>query len=117
MVNTNNKYYLKAIILENCPYSLALDEMLNNNHIVFNKILINQNNKHKYKTKLIDTFPQLYLINDNNEYLIGGYSTSKEIIDIIKNNHNLDIIKEKLKIYLPNFNIKQILRLTQLIRI
>jgi glutaredoxin len=112
MKNTN---YLHAIILNNCPYSIALDELLNNYNISFKKIVINQNNKYKYKTKLIDTFPQLYLMYNNKKYLIGGYSISKEIIENIKNSDNLDIIKNNIQNLLPHFNNKQILRLTQLI--
>ena len=84
-------------------------------NIPFEKILVNHNNKEKYKTELIDTFPQLYLINNKKEYLIGGYSISKEVIDSIKHNDNLNIIKKNIKKILPHFNNKNILRLIKLI--
>ena len=112
-MNYNN--YLKAIILENCPYSIALDEMLNNYNIPFKKIFVNHNNKEDYKTTLINTFPQLYLIINKKEYLIGGYSISKEVIDNIKHYDNLNIIKKNVKKNLPHFNNKNILRLIKLI--
>ncbi len=109
------KSSLKAIILEDCPYSTALVELLNNNKISFNKILVKRINKEQYKTSLISTFPQLYL--DNN--LIGGYTTTKEIFDKINNTqsvHDLDSLKEDLYSQLKsnNFNNKKILRLIKL---
>ncbi len=110
------KSLLKAIILEDCPYSMALVELLNDNEIPFNKIMVKRVDKEKYKTSEISTFPQLYL--DNN--LIGGYDTSKEIFDMINNNtesiNDLDVLKKKLYSQLAKnkFNNKKILRLIKL---
>ena len=106
------KSSLKAIILENCPYSMALVELLENNEIPYTKIIVKHINKEKYKTPKISTFPQLYLGND----LIGGYDTSKEIFDKINNspkNVDLDTLKKELNIYFNNNN-KKILRLIKL---
>lgn len=95
------KYNLKVIVLENCPYSIAAVELLNNYNIKFQKILVNQNNKDKFKTNEISTFPQIYMINKNEKILLGGYSDLEEIINIINSSRtssrNLDIIKDKLK--------------------
>jgi glutaredoxin len=110
------KSVLKAIILEDCPYSMALVELLDNNEISFNKIMVKRINKEKYKTPEISTFPQLYIDN----LLIGGYDDSKEIFDKINNSDDLDALKEELNIYFKNnnkqrlINNKKILRLIKL---
>jgi glutaredoxin len=108
------KSSLKAIILEDCPYSMALVELLENNEIQFRKIIIKRVDKEKYKTPEISTFPQLYLDND----LIGGYDTSKAIFDKINNDtqsvDDLDTLKKELNIYLNKFTNKKILRLIKL---
>ena len=89
------KYKLKVIVLENCPYSIAAVELLANYNISFEKILVKQNNKEKFKTPVISTFPQVYIFNDKEQLLLGGYSDLEEIIDIINSSKNLDKIKEK----------------------
>jgi glutaredoxin len=110
------KSSLKAIILEDCPYSMALVELLENNEISFTKIIVKRVDKEKYKTPQISTFPQLYLDN----ILIGGYDTSKEIFDKINNSDDLDNLKKELNIYFKNinkqdsFSNKKILRLIKL---
>jgi len=91
------KYKLKVIVLENCPYSIAAVELLNNYNIKFQKILVKQNNKEKFKTNEISTFPQIYMINKNEKLLLGGYSDLEEIINIINQTKNLDKIKDILK--------------------
>ncbi len=112
------KSSLKAIILEDCPYSIALVKLLDNNEISFTKIMIKRIDKEKYKTPEISTFPQLYLDN----ILIGGYDTSKEIFDIINNStksvNDLDSLKAELVKFFKNnktvINNKKILRLIKL---
>ena len=91
------KYKLKVIVLENCPYSIDAVELLNNYNIKFQKILVKQNNKEKFKTNEISTFPQIYMINKNEKLLLGGYSDLEEIINIINKSKNLDKIKDELK--------------------
>ena len=107
------KYKLKIIVLENCPYSIAAYELLTNYNISFEKIIVNQNNKEKYKTDKISTFPQIYILN-NKDILLGGYSDIEEIFDIINSSNNLDKIKEKLNIKYPKYNNKIILRIIQI---
>ncbi len=107
------KYKLKVIVLEHCPYSIAAVELLNNYNIPFEKILVKQNNKEKFKTEEISTFPQIYIIN-NNEELLGGYSDIEEIINIINNSKNLDKIKDKLNIKYSKFDNKKILRIIEI---
>ena len=110
------KYKLKVIVLENCPYSIAAVELLNNYNIKFNKKLVKQNNKEQFKNSNISTFPQIYIINDKKEILLGGYSDLEEIINIINSSKDLDIIKEKLDNKYPNHkNIhKNILRIIEI---
>ena len=104
-------YSLKTIILKDCSWSKALDELLKIKKIKYKMIIVDDNTKHKYKTDIIDTFPQFYLV-DMEEHLIGGYDTTKRLLDIINENKpNIDIIKSKFKEYLPHFNDKLILKL------
>ncbi len=108
-------YILKSIVLKNCPYSNALIDILKNNNIKSNIITVTHENKDKYKTKYINTFPQLYLMKNNKEeLLIGGYNDTKNILDIINNENELDNIKKKLNLIYPNNN-KNILRLIKLL--
>lgn len=105
------KYSLKTIILEDCPWSKALNELLKIKKIKSKIIIVNSTTKAKYKTDIIDTFPQLYLV-DKDDYLIGGYTETKRLLDIINENKpNIDIIKSKFKENLSNFNDKMILKL------
>ncbi len=103
------KNELKSIVLKDCPYSIALRELLTNYNILSTYIKVDQKTKYKYKTDKIDTFPQVYI----NDVLIGGYNDTKEIIDLI-NTRNLTKIKKGLKTKYPNLNEKNILRIIQL---
>lgn len=102
MKNNNS---LKLIFLENCPYSIAAKELLNN--FKFKLISVNQENKHKYKTKEISTFPQIYM----NDILLGGYSDLTEIFDIINKYNNLDIILKYLNKKYSKLKKKDLLRI------
>jgi glutaredoxin len=109
------KYVLKVIVLENCPYSMAAVELLNNYNIKFKQINVNHNTKHKYKTDKISTFPQVYIIDKNNDnLLIGGYSDIEEIINIINKNKNLTNIKNKINKKYTHFDNKIILRIIEI---
>jgi glutaredoxin len=113
------KNSLKLIILDGCPYSIALKQLLKDTISLklVQVITISYENKEKYKTKEISTFPQLYLINNNIKSLIGGYDMTKSIIDEINKNNNLNKLKLKLKEILPKFTTKQILRVIQIFKI
>lgn len=104
-----NAYKLESIILQNCPYSQALVELLKAHHIKHKMITVDSNTKSKYKTDIIDTFPQLYIIIKGNKKLIGGYNDVKNIIDIInEHRHNLTEIKKHISN--PYLKEKDILR-------
>jgi glutaredoxin len=108
------KYSLKIIVLENCPYSMAAVELLNNYNIKFKQITVNQETKHKYKTDIISTFPQIYIIEQDKELLIGGYLDIEEIINIINQNKNLTNIKKNLNKKYTKFDNKRILRIIEI---
>ncbi len=101
---------LQAVVLEGCPYSIALVELLNNFNISFERIDVKRTDKEEYKTAYISTFPQLYLIVHKEKILIGGYDKTSSVIDLIKNN-DFDTILEGLKKEYPDLNKKNKLRI------
>ncbi len=116
------KNSLKLIILDGCPYSIALKQLLTDTISLKSVDVksVSHENKEKYKTPEINTFPQLYLISphmDKKTYLIGGYDITKNIIDEINKSNNLNKLKLKLKKILPKLNIKQILRIIQIFKL
>jgi glutaredoxin len=104
------KYELKIIVLENCPYSIAAVELLENYNISFKKTIVTQETKFKYKTPEIDTFPQVFM----NDILLGGYNDINEIINIINSSSNLKIIKNKIMKKYNKLNERSVLRIIQL---
>ena len=110
------KYSLKSIVLKNCPYSNALIDILKNKKIKSDIITVAYENKDKYKTKYISTFPQLYLMKNNKEQLlIGGYDETNHILQIINECHDLNKIRNKIQSLYPDTNNRNILRLINLL--
>jgi len=115
-------YSLKIILLENCFYSNEVKKILSKNP--FNKILIEyitikENDKNKYKTDEITTFPQVYMVKkqSNSMKLIGGCDSVKKIIDIININiniNNINNIKKLISKLYPLWSEKDKLRLIEL---
>ena len=117
-------YSLKIILLENCFYSNEVKKILSKNP--FNKIpieyiTIKENDKNKYKTDEITTFPQVYIVKkqSNSMKLIGGCDSVKKIIDIInikniKNINNINNIKKLISKLYPLWSEKDKLRLIEL---
>lgn len=109
-------YYIKAIILENCPYSNAATKIINENKINNDMIIVTNINKQIYKTDKINTFPQIYLqkYNSNGSQLLGGYDDLKYSMDIFKNKKydesNVNIFMNKYK-----WSKKATLRLIELL--
>jgi glutaredoxin len=112
------KYFLKVILLADCPYSEGVAELLEQNKIPFKRIDISRTikDKEKYINNEIQTFPQVYLIYDKQKYLLGGYDDTKNIFEII-NNNDLEFIKKELNSKLPKLDTKKILRLIQIFSI
>lgn len=110
-------YYLFVVTLENCPYSIAALELLNNFKIKYKNLQVSSNEKDKYKTDEIKTFPQIYLKKNisNDTLLLGGYSNLKEFVDtFINKKYNEKNVEEFTKKY-KYWNKKSILRLIEII--
>ena len=124
MINKNikNEYFINVIVLENCPYSIKAEQILNHYKIKHDIIRVNHNNKYKYKNDSINTFPQIYLKkrNHNGNLLIGGYNHLKSLIETFKNNKYTDstineYINNNEYITQNNITIKLLLKLINLI--
>lgn len=98
---------LKVNYIENCVYSTSLINLLNINKIKYEKNLVLPENKKKYKNDVIQTFPQVYLINKKKSYLLGGYTDFKKLFDNRKN-------KKKI-LSILNIPFKSIIKLLILI--
>ena len=111
-----NKYNIKIISLENCPYSEAAENLIksNNTNCIIKKV--NSNTKEQYKSDEIRTFPQVYLEKNKQPILLGGYNDLQNIYDIINSSTKLNIILKKLNTALSdNWSRKFKLRLVQIL--
>ena len=110
-------YYLQIISLDNCPYSIAANELVNTNTINSKITQVNHQTKDNFKSKYITTFPQVYLKKQNStgSLLLGGYEELKYYFDLVKNNRNIDTLKDSIKKYNKNLSDKATLRLIQLL--
>ena len=108
-------YKIYIYYIENCFYSASALKLLENvNH---KKILVPYDKKYLYKSKLIDTFPQIYLKKDDSvgSLLIGGYDDLVFIINTLKKHKDLDKIKKIFnKKYKNKWANKAILRMIEL---
>ena len=85
-------YSFQVISLQNCPYSNAAKEFLDNKNIKYDLITVDFLTKNKYKSNEIDTFPQVYIVKKNKKILIGGYEDLKDINDnVFKKDMELSI--------------------------
>ena len=110
-------YYLFVVTLENCPYSTAALDLLNSFKIKYKHLKVNGNEKEKFKTVEINTFPQIYLKKNitNDSLLLGGYNNLKEFVDIfINKKYNEPKIVEFQKKH-QLWHKKPILRLIEII--
>lgn len=80
---------MKIISLNNCVWSMASEEYFK--HIKNKEIIrVSEEEKEEYKNEKIQTFPQIYLYNENTNLLLGGFEDSKEIYDNITSTKNVD---------------------------
>ena len=111
-----NKYNIKIISLENCPYSEAAENLMKSNNIKCIIKKVNSTTKEKYKSKKISTFPQIYLEKNKKYILLGGYSDLQNIYDIINSTNKLNVILKKINSILSNdWSRKFKLRLIQIL--
>lgn len=106
-------YNLKVISLQGCPYSQNTESLLKKYNIQHNLQRINPNEKDKFKTNQISTFPQIYLVKNNQTRLLGGNNDLTEIISMIKAQKNINNMSESFKNKYPHFTKKLILRTLQ----
>lgn len=80
-------YYIKAVLLENCPFSSNALSLISSNKIPSEVIEVNHDNKNNYKSANISTFPQIYLNKKNSRgsLLLGGYDDLYKFISTFKN--------------------------------
>lgn len=112
-----NNYYIKVVLLDNCPYSIKLEHLIEQNKIINKKIIrVDYSNKNLYKSNLINTFPQVYLnkYNSNGNLLLGGYEDFNNFIKIFKNK---ELNSNEINNFIKNkkWSRKATLRLIQLI--
>jgi glutaredoxin len=81
-----SNYFIKAILLEACPYSISTNNLLKTHKLPSNIIWIKHEEKEKFKTEQINTFPQIYLckINTKGNLLLGGHDDFNQFIDTFK---------------------------------
>jgi glutaredoxin len=103
-------------MLENCPYSIAANDLLKQHNVPSKMKWITQNEKHNYVTDMISTYPQIYLkkYNSNQHLLLGGYddlaSFMTNFLSQKLTDTNIDTFNRKY-----NWSKKATLRLIQLI--
>lgn len=112
-------YYLFVVVLEGCPFSMNAVKLLKKYNINFKHLKVTSNDKDKYKTSEIQTFPQIYLKKKRTEdsLLLGGYTDLKKFFDIfINKKYDEKKVIEFQKKYLL-WNKHSVLRLIELINI
>ena len=113
-----SNYFIKAILLKDCSYSIAAYDLIKNHNIPNQITWVNQEEKQLYKTNDIDTFPQIYLnkFNTKGNLLLGGYTDLNESVNNFKgqpiNDSSINQFMEKYK-----WSKKSILRFIQLINL
>ena len=111
-------YSLKLILLQNCGYSIAANELIQSHKIPSQTQWISSSEKELYITDKIQTYPQIYLnkFNSKGNLLLGGYTDLKSFIDTFKGSKLLDSnVNEFMKKY--KWSKKSTLRLIQLINL
>tara|TARA_B100000768_G_scaffold125477_1_gene116206 strand:- start:649 stop:978 length:330 start_codon:yes stop_codon:yes gene_type:complete len=74
---------LYVITIKKCSYCKNLIKLLNKFKFKFIEETISENNKKKYKTTRISTFPQVYFLNQKEKILIGGYTKTFKLFNYI----------------------------------
>ena len=112
-----SNYYLYCVILEDCPFSIEAKKLLDSHNKFKKEInIIKYNDKEKYKTELINTFPQIYLkkYGSKGSQLIGGYTDIQYIFNKFYGKYN----NNEVESFLTNnksWSKKGFLRLIELI--
>tara|TARA_B100001057_G_C22031840_1_gene637508 strand:+ start:99 stop:440 length:342 start_codon:yes stop_codon:yes gene_type:complete len=112
-------YYLKIFLLKGCPYCKATKDLIKNIIKNIELIDVEHEDKDKYKTKEISTFPQIYLKKENSKgsLLLGGYSDIKTVFDLLNKYDDIKKIENEFLKKYKNWSKKAILRLIQILTI
>ena len=92
--------------LEGCPYSIKSESKF----IAYKPdiIKVSQSEKNKYKKmNKMDTFPQIFLVDNDEKIKIGGYSDTINLLALIFENKKINYSKndaERLKKFFLNNN-------------
>ncbi len=92
---------LEIYSLIGCPYSMKSESLLRLYKPNIHKV--SQEEKDKYKQQnSMETFPQIFLLDENDKTKIGGYSDVKDLLSKIFKNEkiNLDNSEEIIKFFL-----------------
>ena len=98
--------------LEGCPYSQKAEKLLKYNNISHNVIKVYQEKKKDFIEKnKMETFPQIFYVNNGEKILIGGCSELEQILKIKnkikKNTQKYDkLINSKISDISKNLLIK-----------
>lgn len=110
-----SKYFLLAIILQGCPWSMKAQKLLleNNYNCEIQEITYEQ--KDNWKEKM-NTFPQIYLKKHNSKgsTLIGGFTELNNMHNVIKKSKSRNACEKELKKTFPDMKYKKLLRLIEL---
>ena len=109
-------YFIKAIMLENCPYSINADKIIKQYNLPHKILWIDNNSKNKYVNNMIQTFPQIYLKKENamNSLLLGGYTELQNFMNTFYDKYSENDINKFMEIN-PRWSKKGTLRLIELI--
>jgi len=74
-------YYIHAVLLEGCAYSINAESLLRQYNIKYRSTVLDNTNKDKFKSTQLSTFPQIFLKkhNSNGSQYIGGYDELDEL--------------------------------------
>ena len=116
-MSSESKYYIHAVLLDDCSYSNKALELLQTNNIKSQIQRVNYKNKDKFKLNKNDTYPQLFLKKEgfHDSLLLGGYTNLNEFINTFKYNQYNDEIINKFQVKYNWWSKKAILRFIQLI--
>ena len=96
-----SNYYIFAVLLENCSYSINARKLLETNNINHTVQNVSYADKEKFKKENYDYYPQIYLKknNSNDSLFLGGYNDLEDFINTFKNNgyndNNIDKFNKK----------------------
>ena len=111
-----NNYYIKAILLHNCPYSHNAFDLIKKYQLHSKITWVSNDDKLKYKTTSINTFPQIFLqkYNSHGSILLGGFDDIQHIYNTF---YNKKYSESNITQFMAKYNCskKILLRLIQLI--